>query len=163
MSSVFQQVMYELGIHQYKSSAYHPENQAIERFHQTLKNMLKHIVIKQVKNGMKEFIFYCLPLETLFKYVLGSVLLIWFKDSVRGPLKLYKEKSLPEDDFSFNILSYVYNFKHKLPEACELAQNKIGSVQAKKKEIYVRYAQFRSFQPGDNFLALLPVPGTFAS
>ena len=42
MSGVFQQIMYELGIHQYKSSAYHPESQgAIERFHQTLKNMLK--------------------------------------------------------------------------------------------------------------------------
>ena len=39
MSGVFQQVMYELGIHQYKSSAYHPESQgAIERFH--LKNIL---------------------------------------------------------------------------------------------------------------------------
>ena len=38
MSGVFQQVMYEL----YKSSAYHPESQgANERFHQTLKNMLK--------------------------------------------------------------------------------------------------------------------------
>ena len=42
MSGVFQQVMYELGIHQYKSSAYHPESQrAIGRFHQTFKNMLK--------------------------------------------------------------------------------------------------------------------------
>ena len=36
MSGIFQQVMYELGIKQYKSSAYHPESQgALERFHQT--------------------------------------------------------------------------------------------------------------------------------
>ena len=41
MSGVFQQVIYELGIHQYKFSAYHPESQrAIERFHQTIKNIL---------------------------------------------------------------------------------------------------------------------------
>ena len=41
MPGVFQQVMYALGIHQYKSSAYHPESQGtIERFHH-LKNMLK--------------------------------------------------------------------------------------------------------------------------
>ena len=34
--------MYESSIHQYKSSAFYPESQgAIERFHQTLKNMLK--------------------------------------------------------------------------------------------------------------------------
>ena len=37
MSGVFQQVMHELGIKQYRSSAYHPESQgALERFHQTL-------------------------------------------------------------------------------------------------------------------------------
>ena len=36
MSEIFQQVMYELDIKQYKSSAYHPESQgALERFHQT--------------------------------------------------------------------------------------------------------------------------------
>ncbi|KAJ8042213.1 hypothetical protein HOLleu_13218 [Holothuria leucospilota] len=40
MSTVFQQMLYELGIDQIKSSAYHPESQgALERFHQTLKNM----------------------------------------------------------------------------------------------------------------------------
>ena len=34
MSGIFQQVMHELGIKQYKSSAYHPESQgALERFH----------------------------------------------------------------------------------------------------------------------------------
>ena len=34
--------MHELGIKQYRSSAYHPESQgALERFHQTLKNMIR--------------------------------------------------------------------------------------------------------------------------
>ena len=38
MSGIFQQVIHELGIKQYRSSAYHPESQgALERFHQTLK------------------------------------------------------------------------------------------------------------------------------
>ena len=41
MSGIFQQVMHELGIKRYRSSAYHPESQgALERFHQTLKNMI---------------------------------------------------------------------------------------------------------------------------
>nr|XP_022311938.1 uncharacterized protein LOC111117149 [Crassostrea virginica] len=36
------QVVYELGIKQYKSSVYHPESQGVlERFHQTLKNMIR--------------------------------------------------------------------------------------------------------------------------
>ena len=42
MSGVCQQVMHELGIKQYRSSAYHPESQrALVRFHQTLKNMIR--------------------------------------------------------------------------------------------------------------------------
>ena len=41
-SGLFQEVMYELGVEQYTSSAYHPESQgALERFHQTLKNMVR--------------------------------------------------------------------------------------------------------------------------
>ena len=41
MSGVFQQVMNELWITQYKSSAYHPQSQgALERWHQTLKTMM---------------------------------------------------------------------------------------------------------------------------
>ena len=66
MSGIFKQVMCELGIHQYKSSAYHPESQgAIERFHQTLKNMLKTSCNQTGKDWDKEFIFYCLLLETV--------------------------------------------------------------------------------------------------
>ena len=41
MSGLFQQVMYQLSIKQFKSTAYHPQSQgALKRFHQTLKNML---------------------------------------------------------------------------------------------------------------------------
>ena len=39
MLGLFQRVMCQLSIQQFKSSAYHPQSQgALERFHQTLKN-----------------------------------------------------------------------------------------------------------------------------
>ena len=42
MSGIFQHVMHELGIKQYRSSVNHPECQgALERFHQTFKNMIR--------------------------------------------------------------------------------------------------------------------------
>ena len=42
MSNIMQQVMFQLGVKQCKSSAYHPESQGtLERFHQTLKNMIR--------------------------------------------------------------------------------------------------------------------------
>ena len=51
MAHAFQQVMNQLGIKQYKSSAYHPESQgALERFHQTLKTMIKMYSIENSKD-----------------------------------------------------------------------------------------------------------------
>ena len=83
MPGVFQQVMYMLGIHQYiKSSAYHPESQgAIERFHQTLKNMLKtychqtdkdwdegvHFLLFAVRDSVQESLGFS-PFELVFGY-----------------------------------------------------------------------------------------------
>ena len=122
MSGVFQQVMYEFGIHQCKSSAYHPENQgAIERFHQTLNNMLKtycnktgrdwdegvHLLLFAARDSVQESLEF-----SPFKLVFGHF---------QGPLKLYKEK-LSQGDSSLN---YVSNFRHNLSEACELAQNNL--------------------------------------
>ena len=50
LSGVFQQVMYELGIKQYTSSAYHPQSQgALKRFHQTLKSMFRTYCFEQDK------------------------------------------------------------------------------------------------------------------
>ena len=47
MALAFQQVMNQLGLKQYKSSAYHPESRgALERFHQTLKKMIKMYCIE---------------------------------------------------------------------------------------------------------------------
>ena len=41
MSGLFQQVVFQLGAKDIKSSTYHPESQgALERFHSTLKNMI---------------------------------------------------------------------------------------------------------------------------
>ena len=58
LSGVFQQVMYELGIQQYTSSAYHPQSQgALERFHQTLKSMLHTYCFEQDKDWVRLLLF----------------------------------------------------------------------------------------------------------
>ncbi|KAK3098851.1 hypothetical protein FSP39_023736 [Pinctada imbricata] len=123
MSGLFQQVMHELGIRQYKSSAYHPESQgALERFHQTLKTMMKtychqygkdwdegvHLVLFAAREAVQESLGFS-PFELVFGH------------TVRGPLKLLKEKWLTETS-DLNLLDYVSNFKEKLYNACKLFQ-----------------------------------------
>ena len=76
MSGVFQQVMHELGIKQYRSSAYHPESQgALERFHQTLKNMIRSYCFDTEKDWDEGIHLLLLQLGNLYRSLLVSALL----------------------------------------------------------------------------------------
>ena len=99
MSGIMQQVMCQLSIKQYRSSAYHPESQgALERFHQTLKNMIRayctqyqsewdqgiHLLLFAAREAVQESLGFS-PFELVF----GR--------TVRSPLKLLKEMWLADD------------------------------------------------------------------
>ena len=52
MSGLFQEVMFQLGVKQFKFSAYHPQSQgALERFHQTLKSMIRAYCFQEKRLG----------------------------------------------------------------------------------------------------------------
>ena len=71
VSGIFQQVMHELGIRQYRSSAYHPESQgALERFHQTLKNMIRSYCFDKEKDWDEGVHFLLLQLGNLYRNLL---------------------------------------------------------------------------------------------
>ena len=161
MSGIFQQVMHELGIKQYKSSAYHPESQgALERFHQTLKNMIRsycfdtgkdwdegvHLLLFAVRESVQESLGFS-PFELVFGH------------SVRGPLKLLKEKLLCNDAPSLNLQQYVTDIKEKLQTVRDLAKKNLKDTQDSMATRYNRQAVKRSFIPGDKVLVLLPVTG----
>ena len=161
MSGIFQQVMHELGIKQYRSTAYHPESQgAFERFHRTLKNMIKsycfetdiywdegiHLLLFAVREFVQESLGF-----SLFELVFGH--------TVRGPLKLLKEKFLSQEDIPLNLLKHVSDFRSKLLIACEPAKSNLKSTQGKIKQNYDKNTKERSFKSGDKVLALLPIPG----
>ncbi len=80
--------------------------------------------------------------------------------SVRGPLKVIKEKWLSADDPpKYNLLEYVSEFKERLIQACALAQEKLKLSQVGMKTWYDRKARIRTFKPGDLVLLLLPIQG----
>ena len=161
MSGIFQQVMHELGIKQYRLSAYHPESQgALERFHQTLKNMIRsycfdtekdwdegiHLLLFAVRESVQESLGFS-PFELVFGH------------SVRGPLKLLKEKFLSNDETPLNLLQYVSDFRNRLSRASEVARSNLKTSQGKMKATYDNHVIDRKFKPGDKVLALLPIPG----
>ena len=133
---------------------------ALERFHQTLKNMIRsycfdtendwdegiHLLLFTVRESVQESLGFS-PFELVFGH------------TVRGPLKLLKEKFLSNDDSSLKLLQYVSYFKDRLSKACEAARTNLKSAQRKMKCWYDENAKEINFQPGDKVLALLPIPG----
>ena len=161
MAHAFQQVMNQLGIKQYKSSAYHPESQgALERFHQTLKTMIRmyctensrdwdegvHLLLFAVRESVQESLGFS-PFELVFGH------------PVRGPLLLLKEKWLDEDPEKISVLKYVATFKDRLFRAGQMAKRNLQESQSKMKVWYDRKAKSRCFEPGDRVLVLFPVVG----
>ncbi len=164
MSGLFQQVMAQLGIAQYSSSAYHPESQgALERYHQTLKTLIKsycfeferdwdegvHLLLFATREAVQESLGF-----SSFELVFGR--------TVRGPLKLLKEKWLCENP-DVNLLDYVSEFRHRLKRATEIAKENLKQSQTRMKQWYDKTARNRVFKPGDKVLALSTIRKFFAS
>lgn len=163
MSKVFDQVMSELQVKHRTSSAYHPESQgALERFHQTLKSMLRKFCTESNREwdeGLPMLLFAVreTPQESLGYSPADLV----FGHTVRGPLRLLREKWLADKPGpEVNILDYVSSFRERLHHACELARTSLSEAQIKMKTRFDKKSVARTFQPGDRVLVLLPVVGS---
>ncbi|XP_072182172.1 uncharacterized protein [Diadema setosum] len=162
MSRVFQELMYQLGIQQIKSSAYHPQSQgALERYHQTLKTMLKVYCLDNPRDWDKGIPFLLFAAREVPNESTGfSPFELVFWHEPRGPLKVVKEQLLSdEEDKDSNALDYISMFRERLVRANEVAREHLKSSQQTMKEIFDRKAKSRVFEVGDKVLVLLPLPG----
>lgn len=160
-SKVFGQVMKELGIEHVTSSAYHPQSQgALERYHQTLKNMLRCYCMDQEKDWDEGVPMLLFATREVVQESLGfSPFDLVFGHAVRGPLMLLKEQWL-DDDVQTDLLSYVSAFRERLQSARETARTNLEHAQLDMKTWYDRNSVEREFQVGDKVLAMLPIPGS---
>ena len=157
MSAIMQQTMYQLGIKQYKSSAYHPESQgALERFHQTLKNMIRAYCMEHNNDWDQGIHLLLFAAREAIQESLGfSPFELVFGRTVRGPLKLLKELWLAEDT-SDNLLDQVAELRYRLVRAKDMAKKNLGKSQQRMKTWYDKKSKKRCFKVGDRVLALLP-------
>ena len=156
----FEDSMESLGVKHVLSSPYHPESQGqVERFHQTLKSMLKKYCHENESDWDKEvpyllFAFRSAPSEALgctpFQLVFGHC--------VRGPLDVVKEcwdGEIPKED----LISYLSDLGTKLTTAWEFAKKQMVQYQNVMKSQYDKKVKSRVFSEGDKVLVLLPIPG----
>ncbi|GAA6103385.1 uncharacterized protein LOC114796860, partial [Tachysurus ichikawai] len=161
MSRLFKQVLFQLKIQHVISSAYHPETQgALERFHQTLKSMLRKYYVESGKDWDEGLPLLLFAVRETVQESLGfSPAELVFGHTVRGLLKLLKENWLSEQQSECNLLDCVSSFRERLHNACELAQTALRGAQSKMKKRFDKNTVARSFSEGDKVLVLLPVLG----
>lgn len=159
MSGLFQQIMHELQITQYKSTAYHPESQgAIERFHQTLKNMIRTNCFDTNKDWDEGIPLLLFAVRESVQESLGfSPFELVFGHQIRGPLRLLKEKFISDENSELNLLQYVSDFRSRLHSASEFAKQNLRTSQGTMKLRYDRKSSNRVFEPGQKVLVFLPV------
>ncbi|KAJ8018540.1 hypothetical protein HOLleu_43415 [Holothuria leucospilota] len=160
-SGLFKQVLQSLGVEQIVSTAYHPQTQgALERYHQTLKSMLRkfrHDFQDDWDKGVDLLLFA--TRETPNESTGFSPFELIYGHEVRGPLKLLKEKWLCEPEAQTNVLDFVSTFQERLFNARQIALDNLGKSQTSMKVWYDKKAQDRTFKKGDKVLLLLPTHG----
>ena len=142
------------------SSAYHPESQgALERFHQTLKSMLKTYCFEHSKDWDRGVPLVLFAAREAVQESLGfSPFELIFGHTVRGPLKLLQETWITSTETT-GLLSYVDKFKNHLFDAFNLVKSNLSQAQDTMKTWYDKKARTRSFDPGDKVLVFLPITG----
>lgn len=166
MSKLFVTSLKELGITHQVSSAYHPESQgALERWHQTLKSMLRKYCMDNPNwdEGVPFVLFA--SRETVQESLGFSPADLVFGHTLRGPLKVLKENVLSPTSVSApkNVMDFVSQMRERLHAACAIAKESLSTAQKRMKMRYDKGTVERSFVPGELVLALLPVPGSSLS
>ncbi|KAK0143078.1 Retrovirus-related Pol polyprotein from transposon 412 [Merluccius polli] len=151
-------VLKQLRVQHNQASAYHAQSQgALERFHQTLKSLLRAYCTELNKDWEEGLPWLMLAAREVTQESTGfSPNELVFAHTVRGPLAAlcgnWKESNPPK-----NLIDYINGFRHRLYTAGELAKEKLVLAQNKMKNLYDRHAEHRIFSPGDQDSSQDPV------
>lgn len=108
MSKVFTQVLNELKIKHQTSSPYHPESQGeLERFHQTLKTMLRKYCLEFGKSWDEGLPLCYLQLEKPLRNPLDSVRQIWYLDKLFVVHSNSSKKNGCQSCVKLNIMCWI--------------------------------------------------------
>ena len=157
-SGAFKEFLRVNGIKQVLATPYRPQSQgALERYHQTLKSMLKKFCLANTRtwDTYLPYLLFCTR-DTIQESLGFSPFQLVFGHAVRGPLSVVKSQCLQEQTTP-NLLERVTDLNAKLQKCREFAKENLGRSQAKMKTWYDRGCKTRTFSPGDQCLVFLPI------
>ncbi|XP_076029142.1 uncharacterized protein LOC143017989 [Oratosquilla oratoria] len=150
-SSLFNQVLTELGIEHVTSSAYHPQSQGcVERYHQSLKAMLRKYCLDTGSSWDSNLDWIIFSIREANHEAMGfSPFELLYGRSLRGPLTLFKEQWFKSNQEKTNVNSYIQNLINKLQEVRAVSKAHFSQFQKRSKLEYDRTSKVRTFKVGD--------------
>ena len=140
------------------TTPYHPQTDGlVERFNQTLKEMLRKTAYEEGKDWDKLLPFVLFAYREVPQESTGySPFELLYGREVCEPLDVIREmwESPQVDDES--VLSYMLLMRKRLEEMMSLVQKNVSKAQECQKQWYDKKARQRQFQAGDYVLILLP-------
>uniref|UniRef100_A0A3P8WEH2 Gypsy retrotransposon integrase-like protein 1 n=1 Tax=Cynoglossus semilaevis TaxID=244447 RepID=A0A3P8WEH2_CYNSE len=160
-SKLFSQVLQQLQIKHNQASAYHPQSQgALERFHQTLKSLLRAYCTELDRDWEEGLPWLLLAAREVVQVSTGFCPNdLVFGHSVRGPVAVL-QSGCQQSEPPSNLIDYVNGFRHRLYLAGKMAKHSLEKSQKKMKSLFDRKAKQRQFNLGDQVMLLLPVVGS---
>ena len=158
MSQLLAELYKFLHIHSIRTSPYHPQTDGlVERFNQTLKNMLQKVVAKEGKDWEKLLPYLLFAYREVPQASTGfSPFELLYGRAIRGPIDVIRETWEADERSDDSVVSYLLATQEKLWDMAEIVEENLTRVQSKQKRWYDKGARLREFKKGDPVMVLLP-------
>ena len=157
MMKEFHELLSIKGVH---SSPYHAQsNGVIERFHGTLKPMLKKVIVEQPRQWHRYIPALLFAVRELPNASTGfSPFEMMFGRQPRGPIDLLANAWSGGEDAKEAKTTYqhVVDLKNSIYDMCKIAHDSVDEARKTQKFYHDKKARFRSFSVGDEVLLLRP-------
>ena len=147
-----------LHVHAIRTSPYHPQTDGlVERFNQTLKNMIRRTTTKEGKDWDKMIPYLLFAYREVPQASTGfSPFELLYGREVRGPLDVLRDQWEARQRSDESVVSYVLKMRERLQEMSDVVRENLAVSQAMQKKWYDHKARFREFNVGDQVLVMLP-------
>ncbi|GFX86032.1 retrovirus-related Pol polyprotein from transposon 17.6 [Trichonephila clavipes] len=137
------------------SSVYHPQSNPVERFHRTLKRLLRVLCLDAGSEWDKHLPSILLALRTVSHESTGYTPseLVYGKN-LRTPETLVMEHWMEPEEEGDLVTEYMFKLINRLKRCQEVAINKMEEMQVKRKTWYDKNAVKREFKDEDLVLVL---------
>ncbi|GFS79209.1 retrovirus-related Pol polyprotein from transposon 17.6 [Trichonephila clavipes] len=148
-------VFERIGILVRHSSVYHPQSNPVERFHRTLKRLLRVLCLDAGSEWDKHLPSILLALRTVSHESTGYTPseLVYGKN-LRTLKTLVMEHWMEPEEEGDLVTEYMFKLINRLKRCQEVAINKMEEMQVKRKTWYDKNAVKREFKDGDLVLVL---------